>query len=860
VAPPDPTAPALENRALTANRRCLIAGWLVAVLCFAPAVGSPPTQDDPGVVQKRAIARLDAFVDHYRRTGDRQSLVPELLLADRELTASNRDYAARGDLSALALGLIKQGHIYRMQAQWDRAIQLYTQAQDVATRARNTVRQTDALAYRALAETSERNPGQALSDATEAVRVGRTIDDQDAFARALDTLGAVQLAQLDLAGAADSLNREVAVAAQGKDPATPYYAHLSRSDVYLKTAERCDYQRSFEPCYEALDRAGADLQAALDIANRLGFAALAAQTEQFVHELETRRSLIQTQEKMHQSLQQVSAFHPKTVANVLLSDKFVPVPGVIPPQLEQLYEQAKREEKQAGGFADGIQASSRFIDGQMNEMKGNNDAALASYLKAIDTLERDRRSLHDDRNRGTFLEDRIGFYYAAILQLLERHRYAEAFQLLERSRSRALADLLASRRLGLDRPQEQTLYSESALIRTRIAEAQSRMFELASQSNSPANGPRLSALQQQIGSLEEQDGRLNSRMAADAPKLHNLVNATPVGLEALQASMRAENYEMLQYLVLESAVIVWHISADSVVVRNVFLPRSEVIVKVAALRRSLSDRNTAFDDTTARELFLYLVAPVLPHIHAQRLVIVPHEDLQYVPFQVFQNPADGQYLGERFQITYAPSASILLGLPPSPGLAGGRLLALADPGITAAPGEVNAIAKLFPGTRKVVTDVLPTKANVKRWVRDYDVIHFSVHGKFDAGEPMLSYLSFGRDGTDDGRLTAAEMFGLPLDKSRLVVLSACETGRAEATHANEILGMVRALLFAGAGTLVLSHWKVDSASTALWMQTFYEAAQARSLPEAARMALVKVKSVPAYNHPYFWAPFSMVGR
>jgi CHAT domain-containing protein len=72
--------------------------------------------------------------------------------------------------------------------------------------------------------------------------------------------------------------------------------------------------------------------------------------------------------------------------------------------------------------------------------------------------------------------------------------------------------------------------------------------------------------------------------------------------------------------------------------------------------------------------------------------------------------------------------------------------------------------------------------------------------------------------------------------------------------------MVRALIYAGAGTLVLSHWKVDSDATALWMQTFYEAAQSRSLPEAARKALIKVKGVPAYRHPYYWAAFAMVGR
>jgi CHAT domain-containing protein len=59
---------------------------------------------------------------------------------------------------------------------------------------------------------------------------------------------------------------------------------------------------------------------------------------------------------------------------------------------------------------------------------------------------------------------------------------------------------------------------------------------------------------------------------------------------------------------------------------------------------------------------------------------------------------------------------------------------------------------------------------------------------------------------------------------------------------------------------VLSHWEVNSESTALWMQTFYEAAATRPVPEAARMALVKVKSNPAYSHPYYWAAFGVVGR
>jgi CHAT domain-containing protein len=140
------------------------------------------------------------------------------------------------------------------------------------------------------------------------------------------------------------------------------------------------------------------------------------------------------------------------------------------------------------------------------------------------------------------------------------------------------------------------------------------------------------------------------------------------------------------------------------------------------------------------------------------------------------------------------------------------------------------------------------------------VVHLSVHGKFNARDPLLSYLQFKEVSPDNGRLTAAEMFGLPLQKNSMVVLSACETGRVEATHANEILGIVRSLLYAGAGNLVLSSWEVNSGSTKLWMETFYQEGQATSPAEAAKRALVAVKSRSEYSHPFFWAPFVMTGK
>jgi CHAT domain-containing protein len=829
-----------------------------AALLFLLLAGAPPAmgQGDSLELQRRAIQRIDAFIDHYRRTGDFTSGISELAQADRELAASNRTLAARGDWPALALGLIKQGHIYRMQSQWQNAITLYQQAEDAAKRGRHVSHQSDALAWRALAESSRRNNGQALVDATLAVQLAQTIDDKDVLARALDVLGAVQIAARDLAGAAATVNREIEAASQAKDPTAAYYAYLNRSEVFLKTAERCDYQREFEPCYQALDKARVELQSAIGIGRKLGYPAFVRQAEESISNLEARRALIKTRESMHAKLEKT--FHARKPTDVLVTEKFVVSSGVVPVEVTQAYEAGKRLEKQLGGFAMVAEPRSEYTDGLMNEMRGNHDAALASYVKSANAMDADRRTLRDERNRGTVLEDNITVYYAAMLQLLERRRYAEAFEIVERSRSRALADLLASRKLTMTGAAEQQLYTESTVLRSRMADTQGRLFEAVSQPD--ATPAQLSALQTQLRTLEAQQQTVASRMAAEAPRLQSLVSSTPATLKALQASMRSEGYELLQYIILEHGVIVWHIGPDSLTVRNVFLPRSEVMRKVAALQKSLTDRNERFDETTARELFLYLIQPVLSQVRSRRLVVIPHEDLHHVPFQVFQDPADGRYLGERFQLTYAPSASVLLTLKKPVALSGGTLLAVADPGIPAAGREVAAIAKLFPAPGKIVLDNLARESDVKAWTRDADVVHLSVHGKFDAAEPMLSYLSLARGAGEDGRLTAAEMFGLSLDRSRVVVLSACETGRAEATYGNETLGMVRALLFAGAGTLVLSYWEVDSAATALWMQTFYQAALSGPLQEAARVALVKVKSTPEYSHPYYWAAFAMVGR
>src|SRR2546423_12851736 len=109
---------------------------VLLMLSSAGTAAQTPPPNDPLELQKRAVARIDSVIDRFRRTDDTRLQISELVQAGAELQASNRALAAGQRWSALAFGLIKQGHVHRLQGQWPEAIALYQSAQEAATRGR----------------------------------------------------------------------------------------------------------------------------------------------------------------------------------------------------------------------------------------------------------------------------------------------------------------------------------------------------------------------------------------------------------------------------------------------------------------------------------------------------------------------------------------------------------------------------------------------------------------------------------------------------------------------------------------------------------------------------------------------------
>jgi CHAT domain-containing protein len=140
-----------------------------------------------------------------------------------------------------------------------------------------------------------------------------------------------------------------------------------------------------------------------------------------------------------------------------------------------------------------------------------------------------------------------------------------------------------------------------------------------------------------------------------------------------------------------------------------------------------------------------------------------------------------------------------------------------------------------------------------------NILHIAAHGNFRADNPLFSGLALA-----DGWLTTLDIFNLRLHTS-LVTLSACQTGRSVVAGGDELLGLMRAFLGAGTASLVSTLWAVEDQSTAQLMQQFYERLAAgvtkgASLQEAQLSLLQMADQRKDYSHPYFWAPFYLVGH
>ncbi|MHC4617837.1 MAG: CHAT domain-containing tetratricopeptide repeat protein [Planctomycetota bacterium] len=516
-----------------------------------------------------------------------------------------------------------------------------------------------------------------------------------------------------------------------------------------------------------------------------------------------------------------------------------------------------------------------YLLGVLAEEQAKWQDALAAYDRAIQELERLCGRMMVEF-RANYLEDKVVVYEDMVALCLDLDRPSLGLEYAERAKSRALLDLLAYR---LDMRIHARDVADTDLVAelTRLRSERDRLYRrwrtskgLETRGWSSVDGGRQQAqpdvlhLEKRIAALWHRLLIRNADYARDASLWH-------VRAEPIQPYLSAETL-LLEYFCSRGQLVAFLLTAENVQARRLPVDLSKVqrliqllslnLGTVAKSRPSLVSSLTANARGLLRQLHELLLAP-LADAMAQypQLVIVPHGPLHYLPFHALY---DGQsYLLEQHTISYLPVASLLRYCQNERTEASDIVVFGHSYGgaLPHAVHEAQAISEIFGGCPVLEDEATPDQ--LRSMVTKGRILHLAAHGDFRPDNPLFSGLAL-----SGGWLTTLDVFGLSL-KASLVTLSACQTGRNVVGGGDELLGLMRAFLYAGASSLVLTQWAVEDRSTAQLMTTFYtKLAEGWSKGSALRCAQLEFiesqrnrqdATSNQYAHPYYWAPFFLVG-
>ncbi len=291
---------------------------------------------------------------------------------------------------------------------------------------------------------------------------------------------------------------------------------------------------------------------------------------------------------------------------------------------------------------------------------------------------------------------------------------------------------------------------------------------------------------------------------------------------------------------------------------------------------------------TLEKLYQQVWAPCEEHLlteldsSIQTLLIIPHRELFYLPFEALRENRTSPYVIQTYQIAYALSASLWAEEQDRPRNPHNKLLAMApytgegldqnivrakqekaNPVLAALPYSKVEIEQISQAFNQLDQDVdiflgkTATKAEfLKMDLSEFSFLHLATHGSYDKSNAILNGLSFFPDSqVQNQTLYLSEVASLSL-AAEFVVLSACQTGLGSINRGEGVIGLTRAFMIAGARNVIASLWIAHDKASAELMTLFYQyLLQGTPTAEALRLAKIGLLQDPRFWNPKFWAPF-----
>ena len=509
-----------------------------------------------------------------------------------------------------------------------------------------------------------------------------------------------------------------------------------------------------------------------------------------------------------------------------------------------------------------------FTLGEVEEHQGHWMQAWDAWQKTREAVDRLRNSLGGEDLRISFLKDKVEVYENLIWLWMSHVSGSgvgptprEVLALLQEAKSRSLADLLDTASPEGLRPAS----DPASGLRLELASLYRRIESAMLGSN--ASESEIRNLTRQARDTEDKlTQRLGEQRRALNPskgeRRHILPGAFVSAAHDVQPAMPKDS-QLVEFFAVRGRYVAALVSQRRIEFVELG-PIDTVAEKVRLARFQLSKFRLGKDylerfaprlrdaiQTHFRGLYEELFRPLRKKLREEHLVIAPYGILHQLPFHALH---DGDCcLIDEFTMSYAPSGGVLAAClrRPVSQARGNLVFGIADARSPSIEIEARAVAGLLDSSELFLTEEA-TEERLRLAAPQTRILHIATHGFFRRDNPLFSAIRLG-----DGFLSLFDLYRLDL-RADLVTLSGCSTGLSTVVGGDELLGLTRGLLHAGARAVLLSLWDVQDESTAEYMTAFYRLmSEGQTAATASQSALRNLRN--KYDHPYYWAPFCLVG-
>jgi CHAT domain-containing protein/Tfp pilus assembly protein PilF len=443
----------------------------------------------------------------------------------------------------------------------------------------------------------------------------------------------------------------------------------------------------------------------------------------------------------------------------------------------------------------------------------------------------------------------------------------EAFGIAENNKASVLQAGLRKLELSSIPELPAALVAEEKKFRTALA-------KLNIQSTQATDSLSFSNLQGKIHDVEISLAAVQDKLDEN-PVYHSLkFYSLGVNIDSLRMKIPDADEAILTYYYTSADLICFYISKEGSGFTSVPL-HANIFSAIVSLRKELQAPDASsgrYLEEVGSVLFRELVAPVYEKIkNKRRLVIIPFNEISYVPFDMLKNPADGSFLLRKFAISYNYSASFLSDTHSRPGISY-SVLGMAPFSGKSAEGMVlpplpSSVDEIFGLPGKTLTGAGASKAKFISLSGQFPIVHLATHAVANDTNLLGSYIEFyglKNDADSAHRLYEQEIYTLDMKSARLVILSACETGNGMLVNGEGIMSLSRALSYAGCKTTVTSLWKADDKSTSFIAKRIHHYLQ-KGIDIDVALQLSKIDYLESnqvnvrLKSPAYWAHLVLIG-